>query len=457
MSDFKMTEARQRELMLMQIQMTEVMSQNAQLMSKIKMKRMKQRQKAKETADEKAEQKRIRAEENRRKKRRRMWVRKWLLRRPRLGQYTKLMNELKREDTKAFRNFIRMDYDTFSEILDRITGRITKTANNYRKPLSAGIKLAITLRYLASGDSYHSLMYGFRVAHNTISKVIIQVCEAIIAEYAEEMVPCPTTTEQWKEVSKVFSNRWNFHHCLGALDGKHIKMRCPSGGGSLYYNYKGFHSVIMMALVDANYRFIWVDVGSNGCAGDAQVFNCGQLKEAIETESLNFPPPEPLPNDDKEMPYFIIGDDAFALKRWMMKPFSLKNMSRDQRIFNYRLSRARRIVENAFGILAHRFRCLLTTMQQKPKNVATIALTCVIIHNMLRTKSMREAAVAVEDQEDDDHNVIPGSWRNDPPLTDGVSDFANNTATQGAKVQRDYLCAYYNSDAGSVPWQNDMI
>ena len=446
-----MTVANQRELMLLQIQMTEVMTQNAQLMAKIKMRQMKRRQKAKE----KAEEKRREAEEKRRKKKRSVWVRKWLQRRPRLGQYTKLINELKSEDSKAFRNFLRMDYNTFSEILHRIEGRITKAANNFRKPLSAGIKLAITLRYLASGDNYHSLMYGFRVAHNTISKVIIQVCEAIIAEYAEEMVPCPTTAEQWKEVSKVFSNRWNFHHCLGALDGKHIKMRCPKGGGSLYYNYKGFHSVILMALVDADYKFLWVDVGSNGCAGDAQVFNCGQLREAIETESLNFPPPEPLPNDDKDMPYFIIGDDAFALKKWMMKPFSLKNMTRPQRIFNYRLSRARRIVENAFGILAHRFRCLLTTMQQKPKNVATIALTCVVLHNLLRTKKMRE--VIVEDQEDDHHNMIPGAWRNDPPLTDGISDFARNTATEAAKLQREYLSAYYNSEAGSVPWQNEMV
>ena len=160
-----MTVASQQELMLLQIQMTEVMSQNAQLMAKIKIKPMKRRQKAKEKAEEeKAEEKR----RKKRKKRRRVWVRKWLQRRPSLGQYTKLMNELKREDTKAFRNFLRMDYDTFSEILHRIACRITKTANNFRKPLSAGIKLAATLRCLASGDNYHSLMYGFRVAHNTV-------------------------------------------------------------------------------------------------------------------------------------------------------------------------------------------------------------------------------------------------------------------------------------------------
>ena len=234
------------------------------------------------------------------------------------------------------------------------------------------------MRYLATGDSYHSLMYGFRVAHNTISKVIIQVCEAIIAEYAEEMVPCPTTAEQWKEISKVFSNRWNFHHCLGALDGS---------------KRRGF----------------------------------------LILQLQRFSLPDALPNDDKEMPYFIIGDDAFALQKWLMKPFSLRNLTKSQRIYNYRLSRARRIA----------------------KNVAAITLTCVTLHNLLRNKS--KSNVIIEDQEDDDHQMIPGAWRNDTPLTAGVSGFARNTSSIGAKMQRDYLCAYYNSEAGSVPWQNDMV
>ena len=176
-----MTVASQRELMLLQIQMTEVMTQNAQLMAKIKMRQMKRRQKAKE----KAEEKRREAAEKRRKKikkRRSVWVRRWLQRRPRLGQYTKLINELKSEDSKAFRNFLRMDYNTFSEILHRIEGRIYK-----RRRLIIFVNLCLlvsSIWHLASGDNYHSLMYGFRVAHNTISKVIIQVCEAIIAEYA---------------------------------------------------------------------------------------------------------------------------------------------------------------------------------------------------------------------------------------------------------------------------------
>jgi len=423
------------------------MSENSILIAKLKLKQKERKLKKLQTQSE--AKKKIR-------KKRSIWVRSWLLRRPKLGHYRKLFAELKKEDKKGFKNFLRMDFPTFREILNRISPRIKKYGCNFRKPLSPGLKLAITLRYLASGDSYHSLMYGFRVAHNTISVVIREVCEAIIAELAEEMIPTPTTTEEWKKISDDFSKRWNFQHCLGALDGKHIAIRCPKKAGSVYYNYKGYHSIILMALVDADYKFTWIEVGCNGSAGDAQVFNNGELKEAIEAGTLNFPPPDPIPNDDKDMPYFLVGDDAFALRTWLMKPFSLRNLTRGQRIFNYRLSRARRIVENAFGILAHRWRCLLTTMQQEPKTVTCIALTCVILHNLLRGKKPSEVR-GDADQEDANHNIIPGLWREDAALTDGISNFANNTTTQKAKLQRQYLCGYYNSEAGSVSWQEDMI
>ena len=98
------------------------------------------------------------------------------------------------------------------------------------------------------------------------------------------------------------------------------------------------------------------------------------------------------------MPYFIIGDDAFTLRTWLMKPFSRCNMTNEERIFNYRLSQVRRTVENAFGILANRFAALLTTLTQQPDTVASIILASVC-HNLMR---MRYPALqnAVLDQED---------------------------------------------------------
>ena len=96
----------------------------------------------------------------------------------------------------------------------------------------------------------------------------------------------------------------------------------------------------------------------------------------------------------------------------MMKPYSKRHMTDPQRIFNYRLSRARRIVENAFGILAHRFKCPLTTLKQRPKMVASIVLACVCLHNMRILRNTRQQNGEV-DREDEDHNIIPGTWRND--------------------------------------------
>ena len=195
---------------------------------------------------------------------RRFWARSWLIRRPEYGQYEKLMAELVAEDQEGFRNFLRVDHDLFQEILAKVGPRIERQDTFMRKAMEPGLRLAITLRFLATGDSYKSIEYGFRVANNTISSLVPETCEAIIAEYGDEYVHCPTTEDEWLAVSDGFSKCWNFHHTLGALDGKHIAIRCPANEGSVYYNYKGFFSVVLLALVDAEYRFIYADVGSNG-------------------------------------------------------------------------------------------------------------------------------------------------------------------------------------------------
>ena len=75
---------------------------------------------------------------------------------------------------------------------------------------------------------------------------------------------------------------------------------------------------------------------------------------------------------------------------------------------------------------------------------------------MLRIRKPKEGR-SLADQEDADHNIIPGAWRKDFPLLDGASDLARNTTSRAAKKQREYLCGYYNSSVGSVSWQNDMI
>jgi len=224
-----------------------------------------------------------------RQRQREVWVKPWFLRRPLFGQYENLLVELNREDPPGYKNFLRVTPELFTEIVDRIGPHLQKKVIFWRKSMELGLRIAITLRYMATGDSYKSLQYGFRVAHNTISKIISETCDAIVLELSDEVMHCPNSPEEWKEVADKFSKRWNFHNTIGANDGKHVALRCPPSAGSLYYNYKGFHSVILLALVDAAYKFLFTDVGANGNCSDSTIFKECHLFDALQTGNLKLP------------------------------------------------------------------------------------------------------------------------------------------------------------------------
>ena len=95
----------------------------------------------------------------------------------------------------------------------------------------------------------------------------LQVCKAILKEY----LVCPTVPEDWKKIEERFRNRWNVPHAVGALDGKHIAIKKPKKSGSEYFNYKGYFSLVLLALVHADYKFLWVKTGASGSPSDAQI------------------------------------------------------------------------------------------------------------------------------------------------------------------------------------------
>jgi hypothetical protein len=144
-----------------------------------------------------------------------------------------LLVELRNEDQQCFQNFMRMALEMFDELLATVSPRITKQHTWYRQQLEPGLlKLAPTLRHLASGSTYSAMKYGWRVPHNAQSLIVREVCQAIIDEYMPHVMTCPTTPEGWRAISDKFLKRWNFPHTCGALDGK-----CPPKSGSHYFNY----------------------------------------------------------------------------------------------------------------------------------------------------------------------------------------------------------------------------
>lgn len=131
-----------------------------------------------------------------------------------------------------------------------------------------------------------------------------------------------------------------------------------------------------MGLVDANYRFISIDFGARGSDGDANGFSRSELGHMIKTDD----PLLHLPSvGDIQLPYYLIGDDAFPLMKRLMKPYKPSKrepLTSEEVICNYRISRARRCVENAFEILVAKWACVGKTFHCKPEHAKNIVAAC---------------------------------------------------------------------------------
>nr|XP_022908546.1 uncharacterized protein LOC111419893 [Onthophagus taurus] len=263
-----------------------------------------------------------------------------------------------------------------------------KPYNRVKHPISPGEKLALTLRFLATGESYRSLSFAYRISHSYISVFIPIVLQTLCKKLMPILLPPPSEMDL-KQKAEEFWNRWNFPNVIAGIDGKHVRVMAPDNSGSLFFNYKNYFSIVLLALVDANYKFLYVDIGSYGKEGDAGIFAKSKIGKQIYGDKFNFPLPALLPRSKNTiLPYVILGDDAFKLDKHVMKPYPKKQIFEDPKktIFNYRLSRARRVTENAFGIHCHVFRIFFSPINVKPNTVDLIVLTCCCLRNMLRTE-----------------------------------------------------------------------
>lgn len=271
----------------------------------------------------------------------------------------------------------------------------------------------------------------------------------------------PTTRERWLQCANEFEEQWHYPHCVAAMDGKHVMLQAPINSGSEYYNYKSFFSIVLFALVDANYNFIFADVGCQGRISDGGIFKHSQLWKKIQDKSLSFPEPKVLPGREKLVPYVILGDEAFALHENVMKPYSgLYENGSKERIFNYRLSRARRVTENAFGILTAVFRVLRKPMLLEPNKARDVVLTTIYLHNYLRqSKNSRNVytPAGTFDYQLNDGTIVDGTWRRDNINLSSMCNLRKipRKSPSNAQEIRAEFAEYFFTN-GRTPWQNDL-
>ena len=162
------------------------------------------------------------------------------------------------------------------------------------------------------------------------------------------------------------------------------------------------------------------------------------------------------------VPFVIVGDDIFPLKPWLMKPYPGKNLDQYQRIYNYRLSRARRTIENAFGILVAKWRILWRAIRANVALVEKIVQATICLHNYLRfTESANYTPAGFVDCEDSSGNIIPGDWRSEVSSDEGglrhLDQIGGNRYTFEAGRAGDDFKSYFNSPEGEVPWQLQYV
>jgi hypothetical protein len=384
-------------------------------------------------------------------KERRKWVNFWAeLRQP---QTAILYLEFEKSDVDKFKQAFRMKPATFETLLSKILPDILKQDTQMRFAITPKTRLQITLRYLSSGANYRVLEELFRVPHQTISYIVPHTCKAIWSALAGTYIKCPSTEEEWLQVAKAFGEKWNYPFCLGALDGKHVTCQAFAKSGSLFKNYKGTFSIVLLALADANLKFLFVDIGQCGSLNDAGIFQRTSFKAALDAGQLHLPE-----SPTGTIMYHFCGDDAFGMTERLMKPYprNAPVLTPTQKVFNYRFSRARRTIENSFGLLSSKFRILRTPILLRADNAIEVVKATVALHNfLLEVDSTTYQQPGELSMEDVAHIVIPGQWETDESSCHMLSINQLNSGNNIARNQRDAIAAYFMQE-GEIPWQWNM-
>lgn len=314
-----------------------------------------------------------------------------------------------------------------------------------------------------------SIHYLFRISLPSVSRTIRIVSQALWAKLQPICLP-PSNSIDWPVKAEEFNDLWNFPNCMGAIDGKHIAIQAPPDSGSLYYNYKNFFSIILLAICDAKYRFLSVDIGSPGRESDGGVFKRSAIGKKLEHGQFGVPSARKLPHSSTLSCNFIfVGDEAFPLKPYLLRPYpgrGREKLSPKIIIFNYRLSRARRTIENTFGLMAARMRIFRTSIVASLTTTKSIVMAAVCLHNYLQTSELATQPSARKycpqnflDFEDKHGNIHEGQWRKeiDPlPQVSQKDMGSSNNFTREADMQRNTLADYFFAE-GSVPWQWEQL
>ncbi|CAF3550803.1 unnamed protein product [Rotaria socialis] len=283
-------------------------------------------------------------------------------------------------DDKQFKENFRLERSTVSLLIKHVGPLLKKNETQLRSAIPVEKRICCALYNLGSESELRTIGHLFGIGKSTAGEILHEFRATVVDSFFYRLVKFPVTNEEIKRTVDGFLNKFDYPMCLGALDGTHISIKPPQGLELDYYNYKKFHSIIMLATVDSNLLFTYVNVGAPGRCNDTYVYSKCQLYDVVQGDIYS---KYYMKVNNTSVQTHLIADSAFPLDRTLMKPYAIQpDMPKENATFNYRLSRCRSTVERAFGILKNRFRCLKKKMEFHMDNTTNIIKTLVVLHNL---------------------------------------------------------------------------
>lgn len=279
------------------------------------------------------------------------------------------------------------------------------------------------------------MAFNFRMGKTTISKIVSVTCKVIWDTLQPDYMPVPTE-EMIRSNINDFFRRWNFPNCWGCIDGKHCQFKCPPKSGSTYFNYLKYFSIVLQGVADADKKFLMIDVGGYGRQHDASTFRASTLFQKLEAGEFPSPPEMTIPDTNITLPTFLIADEAYPLLTYLMRPYSGKNLISVKDVFNKRLSRARKCIECAFGILTRKFQVLMKSIETKEQTAIDIIKCACVLHNFIRTR---------DGESDLDYRFMVNKVYDSNIANTALVHYAGrrNNPSRRAKETRDTLANYF--------------
>lgn len=296
------------------------------------------------------------------------------LRRERL--FRDRLHPLEFYDDVEIKRLFRFERHNLCRIIDDLTPALEYPSAVLNKCLNPSLQVCVAVRFYATGSMQLTIGSWIHIDQSTVSRTCYRVTKAILSYYSKVI----TIPEDLMSVKRAFYNISGIPNVIGCIDGTHVKINTPSKGQfpDEYINRKGYHSINVQCVCDANCYFLDVDASWPGSVHDNRIFKNSILYERLQRRNLGM----------------LFGDKGYGLTPFLLTPYRENGVIEDY--FNKIHKRVRNCIERAFGQCKKRFYCLQNTLNISLERAGQTIVACMILHNL--SKNFKDS-----DFDDDEH------------------------------------------------------